>query len=387
MQLKTIVIKNYRSIENETIKLEDIAGNFTYTLIGINESGKSSFLKAIALKDGLETVVTNDFYDPKTPISILFNYHLTPDDQKMIKDSLIAGGISEDTAGKSIIEALSINVFVEPSDPTNIKKDIELKWKNDGKENQEKDTIDNFIKTNLLNAVLELSHKVIFWKSETRFLITEPINLEEFLNNPEGISIPLMNCFELAECSIQEDIGKIRGNPAEVKNLASKLSDKVTAHIKRVWPGHKVKIEFQIDNMFLTFLIEDEGVKYNAKITSQRSDGFKQFISFLLTISAQNSTGKLSNTILLLDEPETHLHPKGQENLRDELITITSGNANNICIFATHSNYMIDKEHLDRCFRLVKEDNQKTKMFPVDGQSSSYSEVNYVVFDVPTSDY
>lgn len=89
----------------------------------------------------------------------------------------------------------------------------------------------------------------------------------------------------------------------------------------------------------------------------------------------------------MLDEPETHLHPQGQENLRDELIKITKGDLNNIAIFATHSNYMIDKNHLDRCYRVTKEKNMTTKISQLDKQTSSYSEVNYIVFDVPTNDY
>lgn len=67
----------------------------------------------------------------------------------------------------------------------------------------------------------------------------------------------------------------------------------MTAHIKDIWPKHPIKIKFKIDNMFLTFLVEDEGVKYQAKTTAQRSDGFRQFASFLLTISAQRSNEEI----------------------------------------------------------------------------------------------
>jgi hypothetical protein len=48
---------------------------------------------------------------------------------------------------------------------------------------------------------------------------------------------------------------------------------------------------------------------------------------------------------------------------------------------------MIDKKHLDRCFRLIKEGNQKTEIIPIDGTTSSYAEVNYLVFGIATSDY
>jgi len=53
----------------------------------------------------------------------------------------------------------------------------------------------------------------------------------------------------------------------------------------------------------------------------------------LLTISAESATNQLSNSFLLLDEPETHLHPQAQEYLKDELIKITRNDANNIVFF------------------------------------------------------
>jgi AAA15 family ATPase/GTPase len=50
----------------------------------------------------------------------------------------------------------------------------------------------------------------------------------------------------------------------------------------------------------------------------KRSDGFKQFVSIILNLSIENETGVLNNKVILLDEPETHLHPSGQKYLRNE---------------------------------------------------------------------
>ena len=51
MKLLSLTIKNFRSIENETFNIQEVDGTHTFTLIGINESGKSSFLKAVSLVD------------------------------------------------------------------------------------------------------------------------------------------------------------------------------------------------------------------------------------------------------------------------------------------------------------------------------------------------
>jgi ABC-type cobalamin/Fe3+-siderophores transport system ATPase subunit len=146
-------------------------------------------------------------------------------------------------------------------------------------------------------------------------------------------------------------------------------------------------VKFQISSNKISLLIEDEGVKFKVKTTGQRSDGFRQFISFLLTLSVENLNGELENTILLIDEPEIHLHPPAQVNLLNELIKITSNKRNNLVFFATHSNYLIDKNNLDRCFKVVKKDNHRTILENIEKTTSTYSEVNYEVFDIPTTDY
>jgi len=140
-------------------------------------------------------------------------------------------------------------------------------------------------------------------------------------------------------------------------------------------------------NICGNFYKEDKGVKFKNKTTNQRSDGFRQLISFLLTLSAENLSKELANTILLLDEPETHLHPTAQINLKNELIKLSQNSNNNIVFFATHSNYMIDKENIDRCYKIQKEKNGQTKCEKIIIAHSSYSEVNYEVFEIPTNDF
>jgi hypothetical protein len=126
---------------------------------------------------------------------------------------------------------------------------------------------------------------------------------------------------------------------------------------------------------------------YKAKTTSQRSDGFRQFISFLLTLSAENQIEELNHTLMLIDEPEAHLHPQAQINLCKELIKITSNGTDNIAFYATHSNYMIDKNNLERNIKVVKKRNGTTLLEYIPASQSSYSEVNFTVFDVATADY
>ena len=66
MKLRSITIKNFRSIRDLTFEIEEVGGSYTFALIGINESGKSNFLEALSLVDDREReLFTTDYTDRK----------------------------------------------------------------------------------------------------------------------------------------------------------------------------------------------------------------------------------------------------------------------------------------------------------------------------------
>ncbi|MFO0971383.1 MAG: AAA family ATPase [Candidatus Saccharimonadales bacterium] len=237
------------------------------------------------------------------------------------------------------------------------------------------------------------AHKTIFWTAEDRYLISKPINIEQFIADP-NISIPLKNCFRLA--AIQQDqiaqkLNDSQSDSTECEYLENELGEKVTAHIKSAWPNHPIEVTFKIMGGNIHFHVKDVGARGKAQTSDMRSDGFKQFVSFLLTVAAENRNEELHNTILLLDEPETHLHPKAQEYLLMQLVNITNNDKNNVVFFATHSNYMIDKKDLGRYHRVEKkkDDNneEQTIISQFDNKQTTYAEVSYEVFDVLDEQY
>lgn len=406
MELKSITVRNYRSIKDQTFLIKEKDGTHTYTLIGINESGKSSFLTAVSLVDSGNVVYPRDFYDDAKDVEVFLTYTLGKDDNADLASALAEKNLEKDLIAQIQVQSVDVCIKSEPSNPSNKKifdritfkntvvsdytlvENVPVKKNKDGEHPQESLNLEDLFAAQFPKYFWKVSHHITFWKSDEKHLINEQVDLNAFAENPKEVSIPLMNCFALAGIDdIAQEVQKITTNPAEVNNLQEKLSDKVTAHIKKVWSGHHVKIKFQVDNMKLSFLVEDEKVKYMSKTTSQRSDGFRQFISFLLTISAESASKRLSNALLLLDEPETHLHPQAQECLREELIKISKTDEDNIVLFATHSSYMIDRSLLDRCYRVHKQGNRETEITPIEGKISSFAEINYEVFDIPSTDY
>jgi predicted ATP-dependent endonuclease of OLD family len=402
MILERIVIKNFRSIDYLEVPIHEINGSKTFSLLGINESGKSNLLSAIHLFEELTINFPADYHDESKDVEIIFHYRLLKSDKDIfvreIKkdfyfpdylkrtitfDKVQIRTIFPVTGEKKIIETIDFNQTIFDDYTKANTNEIRLK------KTQKESNFDlkEIIKSNLSAHFWDYSHKIIFWKSTPEFLILDEIDLEEFAANPRKVSVPLLNCFKLIDVTaIKATINKLNSS-VEINNLQNKLSDTLTAYINNIWPEHKIKVNFQINNNKISLLIEDVGVKYSAKTTGQRSDGFKQFISFLLTLSAENHKSELSNTLLLIDEPETHLHPPAQINLLNELIKITSNSKNNIAFFATHSNYMIDKQNIDRCFKVIKRDNYYTSLKRIQKKESTYSEVNFEVFEILTNDY
>lgn len=407
MKLEKIKIENFKSIDNLEFEIHEVSKSYTYALLGINESGKSSFLKAISLIDNNDINYPQDYFCDSEPVKITLQYTLDAYTLTELKKTLSNKyKFSKDLLERTIINAIHICVSFQPTTSkektveeiisfgSQIFSDYTLKDRLPAKKGKDENELEDFNISVFFEQELDSffwneSHHVVLWKSSPEYLLLEEIDLNKFSNTPIEVSIPLFNCFILAgiaEENIKKEIAKLN-TPVAISSLQSRLSELTTQHINKVWPEHPISISFQINNNKISLLVEDNGVKFQPKTMSQRSDGFKQFISFLLTISVENHNGELSNTILLIDEPETHLHPPAQINLLGELIKITSNAKNNILFFATHSNYLIDKNTLDRNYKVLKKENLKTSIEKIEKKKSTYSEVNFEVFGIETNDY
>ncbi len=407
MKLEKIRIENYRSIESLEFGINEINGSYTYSLLGINESGKSSFLNAISLIGTNNLKYPLDYFDPLSPVVLKLFYSPTESEIKQINKDIT----DYEKFDKKIKENINLNNIeieyrFEPNINVNLTKSVlfnfphsnfpdytlkagELFKKTQTEADLEDFDLTPYFEANYSDYFLERIHNTVFWKSSRQYLLLDDIDLNEFSKSPKEISIPLFNCFLLSgipEDKISIEISNLN-TPVAIKSLESKLSELTTKHINKVWPEHPISISFLINKNEISLLIEDNDVKFQPKTTGQRSDGFKQFISFLLTVSAESYNKKLDNTILLIDEPETHLHPPAQINLLEELVKITQNKNNNILFFATHSNYLIDKVNLDTNYKVIKENNLKTSINKIEKKTSTYSEVNYEIFGILNNDY
>ncbi|MDY7393849.1 AAA family ATPase [Aureibaculum sp. 2210JD6-5] len=141
------------------------------------------------------------------------------------------------------------------------------------------------------------------------------------------------------------------------------LTRDVNKHIKSIWEDYDQELKIELEETKITIHVNDPNSSVmNFYDIGDRSQGFKTFMSFILTVSAEAQTGFLENYFLILDEPETHLHPSGVRYMKNELLKLSQNN--NYVFFATHSIFMIDRGNLKRHI-IVNKESERTKLTTV----------------------
>lgn len=379
MQLKRIVIKNFRSIQHMGIEIKQINGKNCIILVGKNEAGKSNILKSIAavfgkyqvsIKDQRKEIGDENIEDKDCYIIAVFSLDKY-DIKKIINDFK---NKYQNTEIIKFKENLTIENFIncffnEVLWTINIKneaKPYNAYWKKDDKKysfdkklfikpntfifeesgvEQEVLSIDK-LKTILFDDCIKdllSNYKCIFWEYKNEYLLPSNVDIEEFKANPD-ISIPLKNIFDLSgKKDISEEIDKAFKKDNSLDNLLEKVSEKATREFRKIWKDLKdTEFELRKDGNNINVFVKNK-VKYSCE---DRSDGFKRFLAILIMLSTQSRINNLNDKdIILIDEPDTCLYPTSARFLRDELLNISE---NSIVIYSTHSPFMIDTQSIER---------------------------------------
>lgn len=243
-----------------------------------------------------------------------------------------------------------------------------LKEKICEKYTNEKNIFIDYIHDFLNDDLNLLLPKVVFWQYDEKYLQESIVNLEKLLqqNDLENLPRPLVNIFRICFGIRTLDDIKLKVQEAqrdgnERSRISDQLTDSVNNFLKKIWVNYDQNIKITIEENELRVAIYDPEKKHASYYSLiERSQGCRTFISFLLTIGAEATKGVLKNTILLLDEPETHLHPSGVKFMLQELIKITEAD-DNIVFYATHSMFMIDRENFGRHI-IIKKKNEVSEL-------------------------
>lgn len=405
MKLKDVRIEKYKCVENtqEFVVEDDVT-----VLVGMNESGKTSLLEAIAKtnyfqKDEKFKFNTTHDYPRKekkdmdktceVPIAIACTYSLDKDDKSQIEKALGREVFNQEsvvvTTGYDNKNSWSVS-------PVNRERFIEFKTKETGIQSktltekllpiqsiEELDTLiseysDEDKKAGLLKLkpFYENSNG---WDCPIREYIVRKIlkpalpkflYYDEYYTLPSRISIENLQqedlkldelktakaLFELADINVDEIV-----NTDEFENFVAELEATeaiITEELFKYWTTNtNLDIVFKIDkrietdpqnNKRIAEHILDIRVKNTRTRVSlplrNRSKGFNWFFSFLVWFKKVQEDQN-SKYIILLDEPGLNLHASAQADL---LRFINDLSDQYQIIYTTHSPFMVSSDKLER---------------------------------------
>ena len=405
MRFDRFEIRNYKGIEHAVVDMVPRGAN-VYTLIGLNESGKTTILEAISRfrSDDEQTEV---LFSSDKSASNPSNYVPKHKKSNFSEDIVISATISfEDNELEIYCAEIELSwdiVFDKENLPKQLNisrifkfdssdyKKSHTTWdfKVSCKTARQKNYKDRGVSDSLVNPLYKLIAakipRIVYFPT---FLFSFPDKIilnANTLETPEGAINRLYR-------AIFQDVGSALDNPIDIdKHIVNRIvSDpslmerwsniflmtpdkqeqvnaclsQMSAHITNTVFGSwgqifggdlsgrqillKVTIEENDDSerlVCMQFFLKDGSSEYKI---SERSLGFRWFFSFLLfTLYRVYGKGR-GNTLFLLDEPASNLHSKAQALLLDSFKKIADGN--NAVIYSTHSHYMVSPTWLDQAY-------------------------------------
>ena len=406
MKFRTFTIKNFKGIKEATLNL-GTGDAAIHTLVGVNESGKTTILEAINMfqpdEEGMHAIAQQSMVE-------------------VSMDQLIPKSLKGDFSEKIRIEAtvaVSDNDIKAISDICKEKHDVEIdktripsqfviakEFVYDNSKYLKKHnywSLDLYFRTKLQKSFKMSSSSSVEWQTAVALLrsrlpriIFFPNFLFEF---PDKILVsgPLTEASETATrtneyfVGIIEDamaslnppmklgkhiVDRVKGTKVEhpfsqfmqfwfgspesesVDDVLERLANKITEEVFGRWRlilGREIgKAEIEVTSSIEANAETNEREVYltfrikqgrSRYRVSERSLGFRWFFCFLLFTRFSRGAIDDQSVVFLFDEPASNLHSKAQAKLLDSFEVISGGK--NCIIFSTHSHHLVNPLWLD----------------------------------------
>lgn len=383
MKYTQFSLYNYKGIPNIELDLSKKPQTNIFTLVGLNESGKTSILEAINLfyddilkKNAHELIPKNKQYSFDGEVSICAYLHLDELDIRKIEKFLIKN-YGFEISNKEDLEKISITKSYrfkesapDPKKWKNTTYDLPIKGKSKrAKHEKLLSSWNNNAWQELVKMINSSMLPKILYYPDFLFKFPEKIYLEEHANEGEeqpeyrNVLQDILNAIgeENDQVLFLESVllerMKNSSNSADLQALNQillKISDKLENDVLKKWDDifqsgqqKEVKIDWGSDDRedstyyFLKIEIKQGSTAYSI---NDRSLGFRWFFSFLIfTAFRKVRSNDPGETLFLLDEPASNLHQSSQQKLLESLNSIVSD-----CklIYSTHSHHLINPRWL-----------------------------------------
>ena len=416
MRFTKFRIKNYKGIKEAEVSLNQLGQGKIFTLVGLNECGKTTVLEAInSFSPDLsaEPLYQNDVFRKVEPRDLV---------PKHRKDNFTGNVEIEAFIDFSKDDFESIKHYFQEEHELeidlskmgssfNVKKVFNFK-QSDFIDQESLWGINLWVKKKRAQKFKELLDDEDAWNPGVKFIRSlipticyfptflfefpsrvylshEPDQLEpqnsyykqvvqdilDSLDRDLNIEEHIVNRVEKVEEGETWDFYKFwkSDRKEQVEAVMNHLGNQITKFVFERWNeifGSKftktIKIDWNTDvddenpSVYLSFKVQDGTSTYSI---AERSLGFRWFFCFLLFTQFRKSRGG-RGTLFLLDEPASNLHATAQNQLLKSFESVAEGG--NSLIYSTHSHYMINPKWLEGAFIVqngaIKYDDELSKM-------------------------
>ncbi len=353
MNLEEVEIHNFKSIKNETLKLN---GN-QLCFVGKNECGKSSIVQAISYLNFLDSELNPNLLNKSSK-----SY---PKGLPIISGLFSISEISYNKLYELLTNDLDAKIIGNVPKASN-KSFLQLKRWGNGISNI------SLILTDKENYVLNISEKI---KSKTKFwsdfyeniypnieyyeneeLLIEPATVEQLLSKDKKYEtfrrlLYISGCEDLQILDTDDD--------NFISTYLSQIEDRFNEILKKHYKqDESINVRIQTIRENKLSLIIRDSTKMSFAI-EERSPGFKYYFSFLINKLFTKSKNGDRKTILLLDEPGNNLHPNGSKDL---LISFSEIAENTQILYTTHNPFLTVRNCVDSLIFVTKSSKDGTKI-------------------------
>ena len=381
MIYKKFFIENYRGINKVEI---DFRNNRILTLVGLNESGKTTILEGIhwvykCLKKEYPGKEDLNYFRPKG-ISftgdIILKTTLLLEEWDKVEIKRYWKEILKKKKRLEIPDEISFEIafhYLQHSYKEK-KERIEFPIKTLGAKRELKDVryadwenIISFVRQKLVPEIIfyedflfdipkEIVYPLSLQAEQTHSsFITNPLNLQW-----QSVLDDILRHVKKEFTSFKEFVIDIWGKDEETARqrinamqrvINSKISESWKSLFKEKRPHFKeIKLIPTPRNGILSIsfkITSEEGVDFSV---DDRSKGFKWFFAFLIFTEFRKKRSR--NILFLLDEPASNLHSSAQEKILEAIFELSK---ESLVIYSTHSPYLINPKWLSGAYVVINE--------------------------------
>jgi len=377
MIYKSFKIKNFKGIDEVIV---DFSNSRIITLVGLNESGKTSIMEGVHLfyqmvkGEQLTTEQLNEFR-PKGiafsgAIEISGSLLLEDEDKKKVehywKNTLQKRNSLDFPAEFSYNYKFIFELHTHKETEQTCTFAIKTKKSKRGLSDTDKtswQSLINYIKSDIVPEILyyddfifQIPERICFAKTGTAETEDVADRNNKIWQSVVGDILRSVNDRLLFQNHVVDNWEKDKDTASNsLAQMEKVLNEKITSRWGDLFGKNKINFkeiklfpEYAADKLYITFKISTQSKQ--EFLVRERSKGFKWFFSFLLFTEFRKK--RTPNILFLLDEPASNLHSSAQAKILEALQELSK---DSLVAYSTHSHHLIKPEWLGGAYVCINE--------------------------------